>query len=166
MESFNQYVVENWMLFALSFGLFWALAEGLKYVMKSIRDAAQLQAENDLKREMIQRGMSADEILRVLHGTSPEAAKAPAKTGMNYLAELGKALAIQEVSASIMEAILTHFATIPEEHQPAIYSSLQEMIDSSVEESSLLAAISSFAKAYASKAKSGDEAASPLATSV
>lgn len=163
MESFNHYVVENWMLFALSFGLFWALAEGLKYVMKSIRDAAQLQAENDLKREMIQRGMSADEILRVLHATSPEAAKAPITTGMNYLAELGKALAIQGYSET-MEAILTHFATIPEEHQPAIYSSLQEMIDSEVAEYSVLVATSSFAKAYACKAKSGDEAATPVAT--
>lgn len=152
METFNQYVLDNWMLFLLLFVMICGSIEGLKYIMRWNRESSQIQAENDLKREMVLRGMSADEIVRVLNKTASPQTDVLGNS-RNPLAELGQALAIQEVSAPIMEAILTHFATIPEPYQPGILTALKAMIDHSVEESALLAATSSFAKAYASQAK-------------
>ena len=67
METFNQYVLDNWMLFVLIFVVAGAAMEGLKHVMKSMREAADAEAANSLKREMILRGMSADDILRVIN---------------------------------------------------------------------------------------------------
>jgi hypothetical protein len=149
METFNQYVMENWMLFVLLVVLVGGAVEGLKYIMRYQRESAELQAQTELKKEMIQRGMSADEIARVLFGTAPVATTASGQPiPTNHLAELGKDLAVAEVSAPIMEAVLAHFASIPGEHQPAIYKSLKEMIDSSVAETALLATASSLAKAY------------------
>jgi hypothetical protein len=97
------------------------------------------QQEDDLKREMIAKGMSAGDIERVIHatagGTPGKAAAEPAKpTGPGFeKARLIEILVEQEMDAVGIEKVLRALADYADEELPAKVAAVESMAEQGME---------------------------------
>lgn len=98
-----------------------------------------------LRREMLDRGMSAAEIEQAMRGFGqPAAAEVSSADSLWYDAELAKHLASVEegkYSPQTIEFVLSVFRPIPAKEKDAVYNAIWGMIDDDAGEEQLLAAV-------------------------
>jgi hypothetical protein len=148
MAEFLQWLAAYWWLVFLFFLFFgggiWA---GAKHLIQQYQDGRRRAQENELKRDMIARGFTPDDIERILRASGPsvvddpsesDSANCPPPSLMLQLpgydkARLVAALAEQEVDADGIERILHALAECPEEEYPAAVAAVHGMVEQGME---------------------------------
>jgi hypothetical protein len=148
VADFLQWLAANWWLVFVFFLFFgggiWA---GAKYLIQQYQDGCRRAQENELKRDMIAKGFTPDEIERTVRAsgpslvdessethsaTRPPSAAIPQGRGSDK-ARLVAALAQQEFDADGIECILHALAECPDEELPAKVAAVQTMAEQEME---------------------------------
>ena len=95
----------------------------------------------NLKRDMLQRGLSADDIERVLRAPGEPANCQRTTDGRGLDANLASLLVQHEVSARTIEQIVRTFQAADAGAKKPLYDAIEEMLDSGAEEEQLVTAV-------------------------
>src|SRR5262249_5976860 len=95
----------------------------------------------NLKRDMLQRGLSVDDIERVLRapGEPANSQRTPDERGLD--ANLASLLVQHEVSAPTIEQVVRTFQAVDPGGKKSVYPGIEEMLDSGAEEEQLVTAV-------------------------
>lgn len=110
---------------------------------------SRTRQDAELRKNMLDRGMSAAEIEQVMHGFGASAdAQESAEDALWYDGELAKMLAVpkngrnaEPYSSDAISAVLRAFRALSANEKAAIYNSIQEMIEAGAGEEQLVAAV-------------------------
>jgi hypothetical protein len=114
-------------------------------IVLSITDAwkktclAELEAVQ--KREYLQRGLSVEEIERLLRASRKSAQTDKPSTDRELEASLASTLVQYEVSAETMEQVLKDFQSIDPAGKEAAYNAISEMLEAEADEEQLTVAV-------------------------
>lgn len=125
-----------------------ALVGAIAIISGCLTAHARLRHDAELRKNMLDRGMSAAEVEVAMRGFGAAAASTlTVEEGLAYDGELAKSLAVSHYSPEAIDYILRAFHSVPANEKESICTAIQEMAEEKVGEDQLIAAVRGLCRA-------------------
>ncbi len=132
----------------------WLIALAVAHAWRDVRLA---ELEGSLKRDFLSRGMSVEQVERLLRASREPDPEAEPVNERKLEAELASLLVQYEVSSGTMEQVVQVYQGADPSAKKAVYDAVGEMLESGAEEDQILAAVRTLCR------PSGHAVAQPMA---